>query len=69
MIKEFNDIWNQEMKSVFSKESEPPATVDQNILQEQMELVVTKYRELSKGNITFNASDKINDPVLKEKNE
>lgn len=69
MIKEFNDIWNQEMKSVFNKESEPPATVDQNILQEQMELVLTKYRELSKENITFNASDKINDPVLKEKNE
>lgn len=32
-----------------------------------MELVSTKYRELSKENINFNASDKINDPVLKEK--
>ncbi|PEA30153.1 ribonuclease [Bacillus toyonensis] len=67
MIKEFNDIWNQEVKSVFNKEGETPATVDQNTLQKQMELVSTKYRELSKENINFNASDKINDPVLKEK--
>ena len=67
MIKEFNDIWNQEVKSVFNKEGETPATVDQNTLQKQMELVSTKYRELSKENITFNATDKINDPVLKEK--
>lgn len=67
MIKEFNDIWNQEVKSVFNKEGETPATVDQNTLQKQMELVSTKYRELSNENINFNASDKINDPVLKEK--
>lgn len=32
-----------------------------------MEIVSTKYRELSKVNINFNATDKINDPVLKEK--
>ncbi|ACK98481.1 ribonuclease [Bacillus cereus] len=67
MIKEYNDIWNQEVKSVFNKEGETPATVDQNALQKQMELVSTKYRELSNENINFNASDKINDPVLKEK--
>ncbi|KXY59600.1 hypothetical protein [Bacillus cereus] len=67
MIKEYNDIWNQEVKSVFNKEGETPATVDQNILQKQMEIVSTKYRELSKVNINFNAADKINDPVLKEK--
>ncbi|EOO11213.1 hypothetical protein [Bacillus cereus] len=67
MIKEFNDIWNQEVKSVFNKEGETPATVNQNTLQEQMELVSTKYRELSRENINFNASDKINDPTLKEK--
>ncbi|WOA66237.1 ribonuclease (plasmid) [Bacillus mycoides] len=67
MIKEFNDIWNQEVKSVFNKEGETLATVDQNTLQKQMELVSTKYRELSNENINFNASDKINDPVLKEK--
>ncbi|MEH6933982.1 ribonuclease [Bacillus sp. JJ783] len=67
MIKEFNDIWNQEVKSVFNKEGETPATVDQSTLQKHMELVSTNYRELSKENINFNASDKINDPVLKEK--
>lgn len=67
MIKEYNDIWNQEVKSVFNKEGETPATVDQNTLQKQMEIVSTKYRELSKVNINFNAADKINDPVLKEK--
>ncbi|MGG0725294.1 ribonuclease [Bacillus mycoides] len=67
MIKEYSDIWNKEVKSVFNKEGENPATVDQNTLQKQMELVSTKYRELSKENINFNASDKINDPVLKEK--
>lgn len=67
MIKEYNDIWNQEVKSVFNKEGETPATVDQNTLQKQMEIVSTKYRELSKENINFNAADKINDPVLKEK--
>ncbi|MGA5663508.1 ribonuclease [Bacillus bombysepticus] len=67
MIKEFNDIWNQEVKSVFNKEGETSATVNQNTLQEQMELVSTKYRELSNENINFNASDKINDPALKEK--
>ncbi|MBS9805928.1 ribonuclease [Bacillus toyonensis] len=67
MIKEFNDIWNQEVKSVFNKEGETLATINQNTLQEQMELVSTKYRELSKENINFNSSDKINDPTLKEK--
>ncbi|HFJ9318792.1 ribonuclease [Bacillus anthracis] len=67
MIKEFNDIWNQEVKSIFNKEGETLATINQNTLQEQMELVSTKYRELSKENINFNSSDKINDPTLKEK--
>ncbi|MCU5141962.1 ribonuclease [Bacillus cereus] len=67
MIKEFNDIWNQEVKSIFNKEEKTLATVNQNTLQEQMELVSTKYRELSNENINFNASDKINDPTLKEK--
>ncbi|TKI81504.1 ribonuclease [Bacillus mycoides] len=67
MIKEFNDIWNQEVKSVFNKEGETLATINQNTLQEQMELVSTKYRELSKENININSSDKINDPTLKEK--
>ncbi|MGD6867646.1 ribonuclease [Bacillus cereus] len=67
MIKEYNDIWNQEVKSVFNKEGETPATINQNTLQEQMELVSTKYRELSNKNINFNSSDKINDPTLKEK--
>ncbi|PFM12063.1 ribonuclease [Bacillus cereus] len=67
MIKEYNDIWNQEVKSVFNKEWETPATINQNTLQEQMELVSTKYRELSNKNINFNSSDKINDPTLKEK--
>ncbi|PEM90339.1 ribonuclease [Bacillus wiedmannii] len=67
MIKEFNDIWNQEVKSTFNKKGENLATINQNTLQEQMELVSTKYRELSKENINFNSSDKINDPTLKEK--
>ncbi|MGM2306217.1 ribonuclease [Bacillus paranthracis] len=67
MIKEFNDIWNQEVKSIFNKKGETLATINQNTLQEQMELVSTKYRELSKENINFNSSDKINDPTLKEK--
>ncbi|MEC3195659.1 ribonuclease [Bacillus cereus] len=67
MIKEFNDIWNQEVKSIFNKEGETLATINQNTLQEQMELVSTKYRELSNKNINFNSSDKINDPTLKEK--
>ncbi|MDA2490483.1 ribonuclease [Bacillus cereus] len=67
MVKEYNDIWNQEVKSVFNKEGETPATINQNTLQEQMELVSTKYRELSNKNINFNSSDKINDPTLKEK--
>ncbi|PEK01935.1 ribonuclease [Bacillus wiedmannii] len=67
MIKEFNDIWNQEVKSIFNKKGENLATINQNTLQEQMELVSTKYRELSKENINFNSSDKINDPTLKEK--
>nr|WP_033716119.1 hypothetical protein [Bacillus mycoides] len=67
MIKEFNNIWNQEVKSVFNEEGETLATINQNTLQEQMELVSTKYRELSKENINFNSSDKINDPTLKEK--
>ncbi|WP_424577978.1 ribonuclease [Bacillus cereus] len=67
MIKEYNDIWNQEVKSVFNKEGETSATINQKTLQEQMELVSTKYRELSNKNINFNSSDKINDPTLKEK--
>lgn len=38
MIKEYNDIWNQEVKSVFNKEGETPATVDQNTLKNNWRL-------------------------------
>lgn len=69
MIKEYDDIWNQEWKPIWDEASKNPASVDKNLLKEKMESVTNKYDELSNKNSSFKDHEKLNDPVLKEKME
>ncbi|KFM95641.1 putative ribonuclease [Bacillus clarus] len=69
MIKECDEIWNQEWRSIWGEASKDPASVDQNALKEKMEAVSNRYDELSKKNIAFKDGEKLSDPVLKEKME
>ncbi|MCP1164789.1 MULTISPECIES: ribonuclease [Bacillus] len=69
MIKEYDDIWNQEWKPIWDKASQDPASIDKNTLKDKMELVMNKYDELSNKNSAFKPAEKLNDSVLKEKIE
>ncbi|WAI24453.1 MAG: ribonuclease [Bacillus paranthracis] len=69
MIKEYDDIWNQEWKPIWDKASQDPASIDKNTLKEKMELVMNKYDELSNKNSAFKPAEKLNDSALKEKIE
>lgn len=69
MIKEYDDIWNQEWKPIWDEASKDPESVDKNLLKEKMESVTSKYDELSNKNTKFKDYEKLNDPVLKEKIE
>ncbi|OTY83364.1 ribonuclease [Bacillus thuringiensis serovar subtoxicus] len=72
MIKEYDEIWNQEWKPVWAEiinniQSANPT--DPNTLKEKMSLISSKYDALSKKNTEFKAVEKLNDPILKEKIE
>ncbi|ENJ6136898.1 TPA: ribonuclease [Bacillus cereus] len=69
MVKEYDDIWNQEWKPIWDKASQDPASIDKNTLKEKMELVMNKYDELSNKNSDFKPAEKLNDSALKEKIE
>ncbi|HFJ9375265.1 TPA: ribonuclease [Bacillus nitratireducens] len=69
MIKEYDDIWNQEWKPIWDKASQDPASIDKDTLKEKMELVMNKYDELSNKNSAFKPAEKLSDSALKEKIE
>ncbi|MBE7148957.1 ribonuclease [Bacillus sp. LBA3-1-1.1] len=69
MIKEYDEIWNQDWRPIWGEASKDPASIDKNTLKEKMESVTNRYDELSNKNTAFKSGAKLNDPVLKEKIE
>ncbi|MGG5795739.1 ribonuclease [Bacillus nitratireducens] len=69
MLNEFDGIWNQEWKPIWDQASAEPDQLDLNGLKETMTIVSSRYDDLSKKNIAFKDTQKIHDPVLKEKLE
>lgn len=69
MIKEYDEIWNQDWKPIWGEASKDPESLDKNALKEKMESVANRYDALSKKNTEFKSGSKLTDPVLKEKIE
>ncbi|RAN79486.1 ribonuclease [Bacillus sp. SRB_331] len=69
MLKEYDEIWNQDWKAIWGEGSKDPESLDKNALKEKMESVTNRYDALSKKNTEFKSSSKLTDPVLKEKIE
>lgn len=67
MIKEYDEIWNQEWRPIWSQASKDPKSVSPSALKEKMDIVSSRYDDLSKENINLKEIQKINDPILKEK--
>lgn len=67
MMKEYDEIWNQEWKPAWTEVSNNASSIDKNALKEKMESISNKYDSLSKKNIAFENAEKLSDPVLKEK--
>lgn len=69
MIKEYDEIWNQDWRPIWGEASKDPESLDKNTLKEKMESVTNRYDALSKKNIAFKSGSKLTDPALKEKIE
>ncbi|PER20059.1 ribonuclease [Bacillus cereus] len=69
MLKEYDEIWNQDWKAIWGEGSKDPESLDKNALKEKMESVTNRYDALSKKNTEFKSGSKLTDPVLKEKIE
>lgn len=69
MLKEYDEIWNQDWKAIWGEGSKDPESLDKNALKEKMESVANRYDALSKKNTEFKSGSKLTDPVLKEKIE
>ncbi|MGH0437601.1 ribonuclease [Bacillus basilensis] len=69
MIKEYDEIWNQDWRPIWGEASKDPESLDKNALKEKMESITNRYDALSKKNIAFKNGSKLTDPVLKEKIE
>ncbi|MCU5064589.1 ribonuclease [Bacillus cereus] len=69
MLKEYDEIWNQDWKAIWGEGSKDPESLDKNALKEKMESVTNRYDGLSKKNTEFKSGSKLTDPVLKEKIE
>ncbi|MGE7869559.1 ribonuclease [Bacillus paramycoides] len=69
MIKEYDEIWNQDWRPIWEEASKDPASIDKNTLKGKMESVTNRYDELSNKNTSFKSGEKLTDPVLKEKIE
>ncbi|MGH1256696.1 MULTISPECIES: ribonuclease [Bacillus] len=69
MIKEYDEIWNQDWRPIWGEASKAPESIDQNALKAKMESVTNRYDELSSKNTAFKSGSKLTDPVLKEKIE
>lgn len=69
MIKEYDEIWNQDWRPIWGEANKDPESLDKNALKEKMESVANRYDALSKKNTEFKSGSKLTDPVLKEKIE
>ncbi|MBJ7995228.1 DUF3450 domain-containing protein [Bacillus mycoides] len=69
MLKEYDEIWNQDWKAIWGEGSKDPESLDKNALKEKMESITNRYDALSKKNTEFKSGSKLTDPVLKEKIE
>lgn len=69
MIKEYDEIWNQDWRPIWGEASKDPESLDKNALKEKMDSVANRYDALSKKNTEFKSGSKLTDPVLKEKIE
>ncbi|WP_242262161.1 DUF3450 domain-containing protein [Bacillus cereus group sp. BfR-BA-01453] len=69
MLKDYDEIWNQDWKAIWGEGSKDPESLDKNALKEKMESVTNRYDALSKKNTEFKSGSKLTDPVLKEKIE
>ncbi|MGS0591630.1 MULTISPECIES: hypothetical protein [Bacillus cereus group] len=69
MLKDYDEIWNQDWKAIWGEGSKDPESLDKNVLKEKMESVTNRYDALSKKNTEFKSGSKLTDPVLKEKIE
>ncbi|MBO1583336.1 ribonuclease [Bacillus sp. XF8] len=69
MMKEYDEIWNQEWKPAWTEISQNSSAIDKNALKEKMESISSKYSELSNKNTAFKDAEKLSDPALKEKME
>ncbi|MDA1762381.1 ribonuclease [Bacillus cereus] len=69
MLKEYDEIWNQDWKAIWGEGSKDPESLDKNALKEKMESVANRYDALSKKNTEFKSGSQLTDPVLKEKIE
>ncbi|MEK4620688.1 ribonuclease [Bacillus sp. FSL K6-0273] len=67
MIKEYDEIWNQEWRPIWAQASKDPKSVSPSTLKEKMDIVSSRYDDLSKKNTNLKETQKINDPILKEK--
>ncbi|EOP78388.1 hypothetical protein IGM_06673 [Bacillus cereus HuB4-4] len=69
MVKEYDEIWNQDWRPIWGEAGKDPESLDKNALKENMESVTNRYDALSKKNTAFKGGSKLTDPVLKEKIE
>ncbi|MCU5131264.1 ribonuclease [Bacillus thuringiensis] len=69
MLKDYDEIWNQDWKAIWGEGSKDPESLEKNALKEKMESVTNRYDALSKKNTEFKSGSKLTDPVLKEKIE
>lgn len=67
IIKEYDEIWNQEWRPIWAQAGKDPKSVSPSALKEKMDIVSSRYDDLSKKNINLKDTQKINDPVLKGK--
>ncbi|WP_439020417.1 ribonuclease [Bacillus thuringiensis] len=69
LIKEYDEIWDQDWRPIWGEASKDPESLDKNALKEKMESVTNRYDALSNKNTAFKSGSKLTDPVLKEKIE
>jgi len=69
MIKEYDEIWEQDWRPIWGEASKDPESLDKNSLKEKMESVANRYDALSNKNTAFKSGSKLTDPALKEKIE
>ncbi|XLP26009.1 ribonuclease (plasmid) [Bacillus toyonensis] len=67
MIKEYDEIWNQEWRPTWDEVSTNTAKIDPNALKDKMDLISNQYWELSMNIVKFKVTDTLKDPIVKEK--